>query len=163
MTAGTIRATDCRLTAYRCTVLAEGAVDGRDLVRARLGEDEVLTSKLAMRWLRHQALWVADGLDAGFDRSYYVADPDPMGDVAAQLRAWARDGTEQQIARAHLAASGRLRLVFRGAAGHYWLSAQSLAQPAPLPPSAGTDLRRPRHRRAGRPGRTRRAPASYGP
>ena len=161
---GAIQTTDRRLTAYGCTVLAERSIDGHDLeVRARLGEDEVLTSKLAVRWLCHQALWVADGLDSGFDRSYYVADPDPMGNVPAQLRAWAQDDAEQQFARAQLAENGRLRLVFRGAAGQYLLSAQSLAPPEPPVPSAGTDLRRPRHRRAGRLGRARRAFVGHGP
>lgn len=165
---GAIRTTDRRLTAYRCTVLAEGPIYGHDLeVRARLGEEVVLTSKLAVRWLCHQALWVADGLDSGFDRSYHVTDPLLMGDVATQLRAWAQGGAEQQLARAHLVAHGRMRLVFRGATGHYWLSAHGLAQPVlpvPLVPSAGTTgLRRPRHRRAGRLRRTRRNPAGYGP
>ncbi len=164
MTTGTTRATEHQLTAYRCTVVAEKPVDGHDIVdRAELGEANVPTSKLSVRWPCDQAALLADGLDAGYDRSYYAADPDPMGNVAARLRAWTQNDAEQRLARTQLVAYGRLRLVFRGAAGRcYLLSAHSLAQPvppAPTVPSEGTGLRRPRHRRAGRPRPSRRIPA----
>lgn len=129
MTTGTTRATEHQLTAYRCTVVAEKPVDGHDIV----------------------------------DRAELGEASDPMGNVAARLRAWTQNDDEQRLARTQLVAYGRLRLVFRGAAGRcYLLSAHSLAQPvppAPTVPSEGTGLRRPRHRRAGRPRPSRRIPA----
>lgn len=169
--AGTVWPIERQLTAYWCMVAAEGPIYGLGLEgRAVLGEEQVLTSKLALRWLCHQALWIADGLDPApetwqVDRAYVKAT-DPVGDVPTELRVWAEDDAVQQLAREELAAIGRVRLEVRDASGSYWLTAQRIAQPSPpVPPAApaGTDLHRPRHRGPGRRGRLRRAPTGCGP
>lgn len=150
---GTLRGNETRLSSYQCTVVVESPIAGdlESIGRVTLGNLPIVSSKLAVRWLRHQALRIADGRT-------YPEVTDPAGDGPAELRAWADDPTAQQLARHELAVTGRMRLTVRDSSGHYWLTAQRLADvPAPQPTGAGS--RPVSHRRHPRHGRTRRAAA----
>lgn len=121
---------------YRCTVLVEGPVSGQlDLVVAYTLEDQMIgTAKLALRWLRDQALRVANGLD-----------PQP----AYQLRMWANDPEAQQLAREELTVTGRTRVTARDSFGRCWLTAQRVAVSA-QPPAPAAAPPRTGHRRHAR-------------
>lgn len=133
---------------YRCTVLVDGPVAGQlDAVqRAVLAADTIGSAKLAVRWMRVQALRIAAGLDpdrvpgqstdeiAASDR-LLTPVTDPVGDVPAELRAWARDRNVQQHVRDDLAITGRTHVRAQDSSGCYWLIAQRTAPPS-QPPSA---------------------------
>lgn len=159
---GPARGIETYLRCYRCTVLAEGPVAGQleSAVRFTLADLHVVSSKLAVRWLRYQALRIADGLDpdpAEWPERTVAPVTGVTGDVPTELRAWAADHDAQEVARLELATSGRTRLSVHDAAGRYWLAAQrvpdvpkSVTQPAPASTNAHPPSRR-RHARRGRP------------
>jgi hypothetical protein len=142
--------------------------------RFTLADETIGSAKLALRWLREQAVRVANGLDPDPDqvpgRSAAEAAPaglllvpvtDPAGDVPAELRTWATDPTARQLAREQLTVTGRIRVTVADSSGRYWLTAQrvAVAQPAP---AAEPDPPRADHRRHARHGRRRGALAGAG-
>ncbi|MGX2996080.1 hypothetical protein JNUCC64_17655 [Streptomyces sp. JNUCC 64] len=96
--------------AYRALVFAEGPVVGTARRgRAVLGAFASPYPGRVLRWLRGQALRIADGLDpdpsAWMNPQVLFPDPDAHpGDVPATLRDWAlRDGVRNEARRRLLA------------------------------------------------------------
>ncbi len=96
--------------AYRALVFAEGPVVGTGRRgRAVLGSFASPYPGRVLRWLRGQALRIADGLDpdpsAWMNPTVLFPDPDAHpGDVPATLRDWAlRDGVRNEARRLLLA------------------------------------------------------------
>ncbi|MFL4905753.1 hypothetical protein ACJ6WF_21915 [Streptomyces sp. MMS24-I2-30] len=63
-----------------------------------------METTLTLRWLRSAALWIADRLDPGPERSVWVRPamrqvPVPVPDCPTELRVWATDPDEQRAAR----------------------------------------------------------------
>ncbi|MFF8383616.1 hypothetical protein [Streptomyces kanasensis] len=90
---------------YRSEVLAEGPVYGTGrVVRYVLGAFRTISPVLALRWLRGEALRIADRLDPDPSRSAWVRPAVrvvsvPVPDCPARLRAWATAPDRQRAAR----------------------------------------------------------------
>ncbi|AXQ55618.1 hypothetical protein ACPCK9_16205 [Streptomyces koyangensis] len=95
---------------------------------------------LALRWLRGQALRIADGLDPDPDSAW--APPGPLwptphsgADAPTQLRCWAADVGLQEAASRRLADGVPYGFLARDASGWYRLYARPVRIPsAPTPP-----------------------------
>ncbi|MEV6393968.1 hypothetical protein AB0M39_04170 [Streptomyces sp. NPDC051907] len=94
--------------------------------------------RLALRWLRGQALRCAGALDP----DPYAAWIPPLAlqpvthaerDAPAELRAWADDNSHQDDALRQLAEGLAFQFVARDETGWYGLTARPLAVPAPTP------------------------------
>ncbi|MFH8519444.1 hypothetical protein ACH4CE_31015 [Streptomyces gelaticus] len=103
---------------YRCEVLAEGLVCGRDeTARYVLGTFRTISPVLALRWLGGQALWIVDRLGL-----------DPRLGHLAELRAWYEDRESQRAAQAHIKTGAPLLVVVPDTDCTYTLSVRSLEQ-----------------------------------
>ncbi|EGX55745.1 hypothetical protein SZN_31369 [Streptomyces zinciresistens K42] len=93
---------------YWAEVRAEGPVYGTgETVQYVLGTAQSISPVLVLRWLRGEALRIADRLDPDPRRSAWVqptmrAATVPMPDCPAELRVWATDPDEQRAAREHI-------------------------------------------------------------
>lgn len=93
---------------YWAEVRAEGPVYGTgETVQHVLGTTQSISPVLALRWLRGEALRIADRLDPDPLRSMWVqpairAATVPVPDCPAELRAWATDPDGQREAREHI-------------------------------------------------------------
>ncbi|WP_445402463.1 hypothetical protein ACSMX9_12850 [Streptomyces sp. LE64] len=125
-------------------VFAEGQVAGTGLpARFVLGTFASPSPRRVLRWLRRQALRIADGLDPD-PSAFPSASPaalrrDPagrrFGDVPTALRAWARDDGPWSAAHHRLAAGEPFHLVEVDHTGRYALTAWSVDVPTPVVPS----------------------------
>ncbi|MGW4031040.1 hypothetical protein ACWEFL_17265 [Streptomyces sp. NPDC004838] len=132
--------------AYRAQVTAEGLVSGSGRrVRVVLGVFSSPYPGRVLRWLRGQALRLADGLDpdpeAGPVHSGALV-PVPysltflLGDGPALLRQWADSSSELRKALGQLAGGEPFLLVVSDHSGVYVLTAWSTT-PTPAPPHYG--------------------------
>ncbi|WP_236240330.1 hypothetical protein [Streptomyces sp. CC228A] len=93
---------------YWAEVRAEGPVYGTgETLPYVLGTTQSVSSVLVLRWLRGEALRIADLLAPDPQRSAWVqptmrAATVPVPDCPAELRAWAADPDEQREAREHI-------------------------------------------------------------
>ncbi|MFF0449685.1 hypothetical protein ACFYT4_25290 [Streptomyces sp. NPDC004609] len=128
---------------YRAEVTAEGIVGGTgQRARMILGSFASPYPGRVLRWMRDQALRLADGLDPDPATSpihprALTPVPYPLtglfGDAPAHLRAWAlKDGLRNQ-ARRQLAAGTPLLIVTTDHTGWYALTAWPVPNPAPCP------------------------------
>ncbi|WP_431783249.1 hypothetical protein [Streptomyces chumphonensis] len=133
---------------YRCAVLAEGVVYGTGATAPYiLGAFQTLSPVLALRWLRAQALRIADRLDpdphrAAWVRPFMRMPTVPAPDAPALLRAWAAASAGRSPAREYLKAGRPLSATFPDTDCTYTLSihpARSLTeQPTSPRPGCGT-------------------------
>ncbi|WP_340558593.1 hypothetical protein [Streptomyces sp. GSL17-111] len=113
---------------YRCAVLAEGLVYGTGTSAPYiLGAFHTLSPVLALRWLRAQALRIADRLDPDPHRTAWVRPfmrmpTVPAPDAPTLLRAWAAASAGRGPAREHLKAGRPLSATFPDADCTYTLS-----------------------------------------
>ncbi|WP_432137496.1 MULTISPECIES: hypothetical protein [unclassified Streptomyces] len=93
---------------YWAEVRAEGPVYGTgETVPYVLGTTQSISPVLVLRWLRGEALRIADRLDPDPHRSAWVqptmrAATVPVPDCPAELRMWATAPDEQREAREHI-------------------------------------------------------------
>ncbi|MEE1929255.1 hypothetical protein V1J52_13885 [Streptomyces sp. TRM 70351] len=131
---------------YWCDVRAEGFVYGTgESVPYVLGTFPTISPVLALRWLRSQALRIADRLDPDPQRSAWVRPfmrrPSvPAPDCPTGLRAWVAEPDGERMARAHVKAGHPLCVAFPDEDCTYTLSvwpvhlpADEPAQPIPEP------------------------------
>ncbi|KDR61298.1 hypothetical protein AB0F32_18335 [Streptomyces albidoflavus] len=104
-----------------------------------LGGTVAPTRCLALRWLRGQAVRIADGLDPGPDRAWAPpgtlwTTPHAGADAPTQLRYWAADMGLQETAFRYLADGMPYGFLARDASGWYRLYARPVHVPsAPTP------------------------------
>ncbi|MFF3733951.1 hypothetical protein ACFYXM_27510 [Streptomyces sp. NPDC002476] len=131
---------------------AAQAGDGRTTVQ--LGRTVAATPRLALRWLRGQAVRIANGLDpepgtpwippyvlrpapAPLPRTCactpYPITPYPAPDAPTDLRAWAADDELQAEALHRLATGTGISFVARDEVCWYGLTARPLLTPRPAP------------------------------
>ncbi|MFJ6569919.1 hypothetical protein ACIQNU_21105 [Streptomyces sp. NPDC091292] len=102
---------------YRCEVHAEGLVYGTARTAHHLlGAHDTISPILAVRWLRSQALRIADRLDPDPGRSPWVRPvmrqhTAPQPDSPTQLRVWADNPARQQAARLRIKAGHPLLIL----------------------------------------------------
>lgn len=137
-----------RRTAYvaGCGDLVSGAVRhlaevyGGDGARSLwLGGTVAPTRCLALRWLRGQAVRIADGLDPGPDRAWAPPGtlwptPQTGADAPTHLRSWAGDLGLQEAASRRLADGMPYGFLARDASGWYRLYARPVHIPSAPPP-----------------------------
>ncbi|MFI5687383.1 hypothetical protein [Streptomyces sp. NPDC051636] len=93
---------------YWCEVLAEGFVCGTgESARYVLATYQTISPVLALRWLRSEALRIADRIDldplsSGWVHPSMLVASMPLPECPAELRAWTIDQTEEREARQHL-------------------------------------------------------------
>ena len=134
---------------YRVDVTAEGPVNGAT-VAVSLGSRMAPSRWLALRWLREQALRIADGLDpdpAAHWAAGRVLDPVParLADAPTELRRWCEDEERQRAAADRLAEGLPFLLTAADHTGRYALC----ARPHRLPPWSSEPHSVPVQRRAG--------------
>ncbi|MCC2276163.1 hypothetical protein LKL35_12160 [Streptomyces sp. ET3-23] len=125
---------------YWCEVIAEGPVYGKDeWVRVSLGTFQTPFVGRALRWLRRQALRVADGLDPAPDaasslcaslRPVECATIAQLGDVPTDLRNWADGDWSRQVAYDQLCGGEQFVLAAADHTGRYVLAAWPVDVPA---------------------------------
>ncbi|RZE02192.1 hypothetical protein C0Q64_12420 [Streptomyces albidoflavus] len=127
-----------------------------------LGGTVAPTQGLALRWLRGQALRIADGLDPGPDSAWAPPGtlwPVPQADLDAptQLRSWAANVGVQEAASRRLADGVPYGFLARDASGWYRLHARPVRVPGtPSLPEELDRADRARRRPRGTPGPRRR-------
>ncbi|WP_432066389.1 hypothetical protein [Streptomyces sp. C10-9-1] len=138
---------------YWAEVRAEGPVYGTgETVQHVLGTTQSISPVLALRWLRGEALRIADRLDPDPDRSAWVQPAMrvatvPVPDCPAGLRVWATDPDRQHEAREHIKGGHPLVITVPDADCTYTLSVRPVRLPADEPdPSSPEPLR---HRMGG--------------
>ncbi|MCC3767577.1 hypothetical protein [Streptomyces sp. UNOC14_S4] len=123
---------------YWCQVIAEGSVYGKgEWERSVLGNFQTPFVGRALRWLRRQALRIADGLDpepeatpslcGGLRRVELATE---FGDVPTALRTWANAEWTRQIAYDRLRDGEQFLLVTEDLTGRYVLAAWPVTVPA---------------------------------
>jgi hypothetical protein len=128
---------------FRAEAVAEGAVSGSgERVRMVLGTFSSARPGRVLRWMRGQALRIADGLDP------YPSQPIPaaalrpvparysaaVGDVPTEMRSWAlRDG-RRNAARRRLLAGAPVVVLTGDDTGWYAIIAWPVAESAPESP-----------------------------
>lgn len=121
---------------YWCEVIAEGPVYGSDEpVRVVLGTFPTPFVGRALRWLRWQALRIADGLDPEPDttpslRGALRRVEVGLGDVPTALRNWANTDSSRQVAYHRLREGEPFLLVTDDPTGRYVLAARPVDVPA---------------------------------
>ncbi|WP_157876758.1 hypothetical protein [Streptomyces graminilatus] len=122
---------------YRCEVLATGPVYGRDFeVPYLLAAFQAISPVLALRWLRAQALHIADRLDPDPQRSPWVRpamrlDPAPDPDCPTKLRFWCTSRAVQRAAHEWIESGVPLLVVVPDVECRFTLS----VWPVRMPPS----------------------------
>lgn len=137
---------------YWCEVIAEGPVYGSDEpVRMVLGTFQTPFVGRALRWLRRQALRIADGLDpepdatpslCGALRRVESAIEFGLGDVPTALRNWANTDSSRQVAYYRLRGGEPFLLVTDDPMGRYVLAAWPVNIPA-RPDALPVECRQP--------------------
>ncbi|MFI1016286.1 hypothetical protein [Streptomyces sp. NPDC020965] len=125
-------------------MIAEGAVYGTgERVAVVLGTCRTISPKLALRWLRGQALRIADGLDPGWARPIAETERAAGPDGPTRLRSWCHDAGDRRAARLALKDGVPVSLVVSdGVNGTYALAIRPVVVrsgadpeiPAGLPP-----------------------------
>ncbi|MEU9847461.1 hypothetical protein [Streptomyces sp. NPDC047985] len=129
-----------------------GTYAGDSRTTVQLGGALVGSPRLALRWLRGQAVRITNGLDPKPGTPWippYVLRPGqppllaptrppatvPAFDAPTELRAWAADDERQTVALQHLAPGREFEFVARDEACWYGLTARPLVvtQPTPVP------------------------------
>ncbi|GAA4782487.1 hypothetical protein GCM10023329_35620 [Streptomyces sanyensis] len=130
---------------YWAEVRAEGPVYGTgETVQHVLGTTQSISPVLALRWLRGEALRIADRLDPDPLRSMWVqpairAATVPVPDCPAELRAWATDPDRQREAREHIKDGHPLFITVPDADCTYTLSVWPVRLPADEPDQAAPE------------------------
>lgn len=144
-------------TVYTATVIGEGPVNG-ETVRMVLGYRRMISSELALSWLRGQAHRIADGLDPD-PRAPWLSGrvlhqaPPGLPDVPNELRRWCSDDNAQRAARDQLRLGSPLTVNTADHTGLYSLTVWPVPEPAPspshspTPPEFRPGRRRPCHRK----------------
>ncbi|RLU86238.1 hypothetical protein CTZ27_24990 [Streptomyces griseocarneus] len=142
---------------YWCEAIAEGPVYGRDeWGRSVLGIFPTPFVGRALRWLRGQALRIADGLDPdpqatpalrGALRSAESATEFRFGDAPTALRNWANAEWTRQAAYDQLRGGEQFHLVAEDATGRYVLAAWPVDVPA-RPDPLSAECRQPTNSRS---------------
>ncbi|MFJ6568688.1 hypothetical protein ACIQNU_14785 [Streptomyces sp. NPDC091292] len=129
---------------YRCEVHAEGVVHGAGHTAHHiLSTHDTISPILAIRWLRSQALRIADRLDPDPNRSPWVTPAmrqpttPPEPDSPTHLRTWAHNPTRQQAARLRIKAGHPLLILIPDTDCSYTLT----VQPPHHPKSPGPAMR----------------------
>ncbi|MDT9681474.1 hypothetical protein RND61_05215 [Streptomyces sp. TRM76323] len=157
---------------YGCEVRAEGPVYGTgETAQYVLGTFQTISPVLALRWLRGEALRIADRLDPDPNRSAWVRPAMRQGTAAApdcptELRVWADGLEEQRAAREGIKGGDPLFVVVRDTDCAYTLSVWPVRLPTndlgpPWPESVCHrvgGVSRPLYVLAGDPWRQGRAP-----
>ncbi|MFJ9816146.1 hypothetical protein ACIRU3_12935 [Streptomyces sp. NPDC101151] len=123
---------------YWAEVRADGPVYGTgETVPYMLGSFQTISPVLVLRWLRGQALRVADLLDPTPERSAWVQPSMRVTTVVAPdgpalLRAWAADRKRERDEREHIKDGYPLAVVLSDADCTYTLSVWPAHQPAVL-------------------------------
>ncbi|MEV3869932.1 hypothetical protein [Streptomyces sp. NPDC049906] len=130
---------------YRALALSEGRIAGTSRrEQVVLGSFASPCPGRVLRWLRRQAVRIANGLDPDPlvlpSVSAAVLRPDRcgqrIGDVPTDLRAWAEDERPRRAARHRLLAGNPFLLVSVDHTGWYALTAWPVRAPEPgFPPS----------------------------
>jgi hypothetical protein len=138
--AGALREPDCRL--YWAEVHADGPMVGTHRERFSLGTFSSPYPGRVLRWLRAQALRIADGLDPdpGTAACPLALRPDPaapvrhLGDAPTELRDWASGDGRRLEARRVLADGRPFLFVSADYTGWYaliaWPAGSSVGLPA---------------------------------
>ncbi|MFF4754037.1 hypothetical protein ACWD5R_21205 [Streptomyces sp. NPDC002514] len=140
---------------YWAEVRAAGPVFGTDrCVQYVLGTFRTVSPGPALRWLRSEALRVADRLDPDPARSVWVRPAMrraavPVPDCPAELRVWATDPDEQRAAHDRLRGGRPLFLRFPDPDCTFTLSIWPAQSPAPGEPDRSPPV--PRTHRVGGP------------
>ncbi|MFB7495318.1 hypothetical protein ACFC09_11535 [Streptomyces sp. NPDC056161] len=122
---------------YQAEVRATGPVFGAaGTTQYSLGTSLTASPELALRWLRGEALRIADRLDPDPQHSAWVRPamrtaPVPVPDCPAELRAWATDPTEQRAAHEQIRAGRALAVRIPDAGCTFTLSVRPADTPAP--------------------------------
>ncbi|MFF2846868.1 hypothetical protein ACFVT5_11100 [Streptomyces sp. NPDC058001] len=112
---------------YCCEVHAEGPVYGTgETAHHVLGTFHTISPVLVLRWLRSQALRIADRLDPDPTRSPWALPTirkatAPIPDCPTELRTWAEDPEEHRAARAYIKTGHSLFATFPDADCTYTL------------------------------------------
>ncbi|MDH2393363.1 hypothetical protein QCN29_32285 [Streptomyces sp. HNM0663] len=121
---------------YWAEVRAEGPVYGTgEIVPYVLSTTASISPVLVLRWLRGEALRIADRLDPDPQRSTWVqptmrAVTVPVRDCPAELRVWATDPNELREAREHIKGGHPLFVTVPDADCTYTLSVWPVRLPA---------------------------------
>lgn len=124
---------------YWAEVRAEGPVYGTgETVSYVLRTTQSVSPVLALRWLRGEALRIADRLDPDPRRSAWVrptmrVPTAPAPDCPTELRAWATDPDEQREAREHVKGGHLLFVRVSDADCTYTLSVRPVRLPGAEP------------------------------
>ncbi|MGA6171091.1 hypothetical protein ACPEIF_12695 [Streptomyces sp. NPDC012600] len=119
---------------YWAEVRAEGPVYGTNVTTQYvLGAFQTISPVLALRWLRGEALRIADRLDpdpqcSAWARPWVRLDAVPTPDCPAELRVWATDPEEYQAVRTRLRAGEPYSTVVPDADCLYGLHVMPLPQ-----------------------------------
>lgn len=113
---------------YLAEVTAEGPAGGK-LVCVKLWSTSAGSRRLALRWLRHQARHIADGLDPD-PHAWWVSDapgalaqlPELRTDVPTALRRWESDDQAHEDALAQLATGSPVAFTVSDCWGRYTLA-----------------------------------------
>lgn len=119
---------------------------GDDRRAVFLGGTVAPTRRLALRWLRGQALRLAGGLDPAPDVPWAPAGvlrriPAAARDAPGALRGWAASLERQDDAAQRLAFGEPFVFIARDAAGWYRLTARPLLVPCSVQPATAHPLR----------------------
>lgn len=122
---------------YWSEIRAEGLVYGTgEIAQYVLGTFQTISPVLALRWLRGEALRVADRLDPDPNRSTWVRPAMrqaavPAPDCPTELRGWADDPAEQRAARTRVKDGDPLFVVVPDVDCTYTLSVWPIRLPSP--------------------------------
>ncbi|MFF2850210.1 hypothetical protein ACFVT5_28305 [Streptomyces sp. NPDC058001] len=115
---------------YCSEVHAEGPVYGTgETAHHILGTFQTISPVLALRWLRSQALRIADHLDPDPARAPWAQPAPREPDCPTELRVWAEDREEHRAARAYLKAGLPLSATFPDTGCTYTLRFRPLHRP----------------------------------
>ncbi|MFF4934981.1 hypothetical protein ACFY2H_39930 [Streptomyces griseofuscus] len=113
---------------YMCRVVAAGEVYGKGMVASyELGTFDTISPKLALRWIKYEALRIANGLDpdpltADWPLGIQTCATEPTLDAPTVLRKWAGHPLTQETALEQIKDGRRLFVVARDADCCYTLS-----------------------------------------
>ncbi len=114
-------------TRYVCQVVAAGVVYDKAPVSYKLSKVNTISPRLALRWLRGEALHIANGLDpdpaiADWNLGARTCEAEPALDAPTVLRRWAGDPVTQASALRDLKDGRPLFVVARDVDCCYTLS-----------------------------------------
>ncbi|TXJ76435.1 hypothetical protein E2C11_21985 [Streptomyces lavendulae] len=114
-------------TGYICQAVAAGSIYGKSPSSYELSKFNTISPRLALQWLRCEALHIANGLDpdpaiADWNLGVRTCEAEPVLDAPTVLRGWAGDSTTQASALRDLKDGRPLFLVAQDADFCYTLS-----------------------------------------